>query len=365
MNIKSDDRVVLTLDAGGTNFIFSAIQGGVEVVEPIRRPAITYNLEQCMNSLIKGLHQVQERIGKPSSAISFAFPGPANYPKGIIGDLPNFPCFKGGVPMKSILENEFKQPVFINNDGDLFAYGEAVGGFLPNVNKILKEKGCKKEYKNLLGVTLGTGFGIGLSLNGELFIGDNSSGPEVWCTSSRHIPYNVEEGVSVRSIKRVYSQLTAKSYANSPEPKEIYDIAKGRVTGNQQAAKEAFISLGRVLGDTLANIMTFLDGGLAVISGGISGANDIIIPAMLKEMNATYTNYRGEIIPRLNQKVYFLNDKLQMENFTKGEVHKIKIPNSRETITYDPISKIGIGLSKIGASKSISLGAYAFALKNI
>lgn len=146
MDIKSDDRVVLTLDAGGMNFVFSAIQGGLEVVESIHKPTITYDLDLCMKTLIEGLHEIQEKAGKPSVVISFAFSGPADYPKGIIGDLPNFPSFKGGVPMKSILGNEFRQPVFINNDGDLYGYGEAIAGFLPDVNKILKEKGSEKEY---------------------------------------------------------------------------------------------------------------------------------------------------------------------------------------------------------------------------
>jgi glucokinase len=64
-------------------------------------------------------------------AISFAFPGPSDYPRGIIGDLGNLPCFRGGVALGPMLEDTFEIPVFINNDGDLFAYGEAIGGFLP------------------------------------------------------------------------------------------------------------------------------------------------------------------------------------------------------------------------------------------
>ena len=54
-----------------------------------------------------------------------------------------------------------------------------------------------------------------------------------------------------------------------------------------------------------------------------------------------------------------------MNEFAQGEAHKIKVPNSEETVIYDPITKIGIGLSRIGASKAISLGAYAFALKKV
>ena len=69
--------------------------------------------------------------GKPV-AISFAFPGPADYPNGIIGGyLPNFPSFREGVALGPFLEYKFGIPVFINNDGDLFAYGEGWAAHCP------------------------------------------------------------------------------------------------------------------------------------------------------------------------------------------------------------------------------------------
>ncbi len=64
-------------------------------------------------------------------AISFAFPGPADYIHGIIGDLPNFPAFRGGIALGPYLEERFGMPVFINNDGNLFAYGEAIAEHSP------------------------------------------------------------------------------------------------------------------------------------------------------------------------------------------------------------------------------------------
>lgn len=64
---------------------------------------------------------------KRSAAISFAFPGPADYPNGIIGGwLPNFPSFRDGVALGPFLQEKFGVPVFINNDGDLFAYAFAL-----------------------------------------------------------------------------------------------------------------------------------------------------------------------------------------------------------------------------------------------
>jgi glucokinase len=121
-------------------------------------------------------------------AISFAFPGPADYANGIIDNSNNLPAFQGGVPLKSILEEEFGLPVYINNDGDLFAYGEALGGILPEINAQLEASGSPKRYKNLFGFTLGTGFGGGFVSNGQLITGDNVTAAEVWLFSNRHHP---------------------------------------------------------------------------------------------------------------------------------------------------------------------------------
>src|ERR1039458_3384052 len=168
MNFNDDSRIVMTLDAGGTNFRFSAMRGNQQVAETIAMPSEATNLERCLLKITEGFMRVQRLCPAPAVAISFAFPGPADYPHGIIGDLGNLPCFRGGVALGPMLEAQFGIPVFINNDGDLFAYGEAIGGFLPYVNDLLGKAGSPKRFSNLLGVTLGTGLGGGIVRNGEL-----------------------------------------------------------------------------------------------------------------------------------------------------------------------------------------------------
>ena len=168
MDFRTDKRIVLTLDAGGTNFVFSAMQGGDEIVEPITKPAEATNLIEVLNRIIEGFKDVKKLLEIKPVAISFAFPGPADYSNGIIDNSNNLPAFKGGVPLKSILEEEFGLPVFINNDGDLFAYGEALGGILPEINAQLEAAGSPKRYRNLFGFTLGTGFGGGFGLMGGM-----------------------------------------------------------------------------------------------------------------------------------------------------------------------------------------------------
>lgn len=270
MNIYNNESVVLTLDAGGTNFVFSAIQKGIAITKKLRKDANGQDLEKCIATIKEGFHEVIRMINVKPMAISFAFPGPADYPNGIIGDLGNLPAFKGGIPLKAILEEEFKMPVYINNDGDLYAYGEALSGILPEINNKLREAGSPKRYNNLVGLTLGTGFGGGLVLNEQLFIGDNSAAGEVWLFSNRHNPMvNSEDVVSTRSVQRVYSDAADIYYPNDLMPKDIYDIAIGLKDGNKEAALKAYRDIGKALGDTVANIFTLMD-CIVVIGGGIT-----------------------------------------------------------------------------------------------
>ncbi len=367
MNLEKDSRIVMTLDAGGTNFVFSAIQSNVEVIDPIRLPSNGHDLQLCLSTIIDGFSQVKAKLTAVPAAISFAFPAPADYPNGIIGELLNFPSFIGtdGVAIGPMLEEKFRIPVFINNDGDLYAYGEALSGFLPHINRLLEEAGSPRRFRNLLGVTLGTGFGGGIVTGDRLFGGDNSMAAEVWLLRNKIDPStNVEESVSIRAVQRVYAEISAIKFEEAPSPKEIYETGTGVRPGNREAAVEAFRQLGEALGDALGNILTIVD-GLAVIGGGLAGAKDLIAPAMMKELNSTFTNFQEQTYDRIVQKVFYLDDQKELESFLKGDSKTITVPMTDKKITYDPMARLGVGFSRIGASKAISLGAYAYALNNL
>ncbi|HOK86660.1 MAG TPA: ROK family protein, partial [Tenuifilum sp.] len=270
MDYRNDNRVVLTLDAGGTNFVFSAIRGMERIGEPITLPSNGDNLDKCLSGIIDGFSSLMNGLTEKPVAISFAFPGPADYPNGIIGDLGNLPAFRGGIALGPMLEDRFHLPVFINNDGDLFAYGEAIAGFLPYVNQLLAESGSNKRYRHLLGITLGTGFGAGLVVDGNLFIGDNSAGAEIWLVRNAIDPdCFAEEGASIRAVQRVYHSYSKHSHGKPITPKDIYEVLEGKQEGDLVAARLAFQTLGVVVGDAIANAVTLTD-SLVVIGGGLS-----------------------------------------------------------------------------------------------
>ncbi|MGA9118490.1 MAG: ROK family protein [Bacteroidota bacterium] len=365
MDYSKDARTVMTLDAGGTNFVFSAIQGNEEVTEEITLPSHADNLDRCIASMVEGFTAIRAKLSRPPVAISFAFPGPADYPNGIIGDLGNLPAFRGGVALGPLLSETFHLPVFINNDGDLYAFGEGIAGFLPHVNRLLENAGSPKRYKNLLGLTLGTGFGAGIVRDGTLFLGDNSIAGEIWLLRNKLVPQmNIEEHASIRGVRRIYAREAGIPADEAPTPKEIFDICKGSVKGNANAALEAFREMGEAVGDAIANAITLID-GLVVIGGGLAGAAEIFLPFVVNEMNGMYTKPDGSTFRRLVANVYNLENRNELERFVKGSTKEITVYGSDRKVRYDPEMRIGIGISKLGTSKAISIGAYAFALQSL
>ena len=92
---QTDKRTVITLDAGGTNFVFGAIRGNQDVIKPISLPSNSHDLGQCLETLERGFREVINALDEKPVAISFA-----------------------GVALGPFLEDKFGIPVFINNDAD-------------------------------------------------------------------------------------------------------------------------------------------------------------------------------------------------------------------------------------------------------
>ena len=364
MNYATDRRTVITLDAGGTNFVFGAMRGNRFIVDPLTLPSRAHDLDACLATMVGGFRQIIDRLDQAPVAISFAFPGPADYPNGIIGGyLPNFPSFREGVALKAFLEEQFGLPVFINNDGDLFAYGEALGGALPAINARLEAAGSTKRYRNLLGYTFGTGFGVGMVIDGRLNRGDNSC-VETFCLRHKRLPDVLcEEGVSVRALKRLYAEFSG-DMEHGFEPKEICEIADGARKGDTAAARRAFAAFGEVAGDAMATAVTLVD-GLIVIGGGITAARKWILPGLLAELRGRLRTLGGEVVNRLQMQVYDLDDEAEFAAFARGESRPLRVYGSDRTVDYDPQKRIGVALSTLGASRAISVGAYAFALTQL
>jgi len=122
--------------------------------------------------------------------------------------------------------------------------------------------------------------------------------------------------------------------------------------------------MGVVVGDALAQALTLID-GLAVIGGGLSHNGPLFLPAAVAEMNGTYRSPDGNTFRRLAQTAFNLEDAAQLDVFLKGAKKEIVVPGTTRKIGYDPMPRIGVGISKLGTSEAVAVGAYAFALRKL
>ena len=362
---ENDKRVVLTLDAGGTNFVFSAIRGNKQIVRPIGMPSASDDLDRCLSTLVAGFDAVIKELDTAPVAVSFAFPGPADYKNGVIGgNLPNFPSFRQGVALGPFLQHRYGIPVYIENDGNLFAYGEALSGALPMVNAALKAAGSNREYHNLLGITLGTGFGAGVVIDNRLLTGDNGCGGDVWLMRKKKYPSMIsEESVSIRAVKRVYRELSG-SEDGGLTPKDIFDIAEGMRAGDRQAAIASFRELGEMAGSAIASALNIVD-GVVVIGGGLMGASRYILPSLVNELRTTVSMFSGECFPCVQMDVYNWEEEPERTRFLSSSSRQVLIPGTSIQVPYNDSKRIAVMCSRSGASSSIMRGAYAYALQNL
>ena len=73
-NFRTDSRIVLTLDAGGTNMVFGAMRGGEFIIDPITLPSNANDLDLCLETMVVGFQSVINKLEEKPVAISFAFP---------------------------------------------------------------------------------------------------------------------------------------------------------------------------------------------------------------------------------------------------------------------------------------------------
>ena len=360
MNIYDDERIVMTLDAGGTNFVFAAIQAGKEKVEPFTQPSNGDCLNTCLSGIVAGFEHVKKSLATAPVAISFAFPGPADYKNGVIGDLANLPAFRGGVALGPYLEAHFNIPVYIRNDGDLYTYGEALGGILPSINQELNDKSQTNRYQNLIGVTLGTGLGAGIIQNGTLFSGENGMAGEIWNTPNSISPHqNAEEGISTRAIIRSFESNNNVTEYNLM-PADIYEIALDDSHANCAQAKQAFVDFGTHLGDSLTNLILLFDTSI-VLGGGIVAAKSFFMPAAMKVLKGQFSNGQNRII----QSLYYYDDPDQKAKLLCNSPRLISAQGHTDKIEYCDSPALFVATSKIGCSQAVALGAYAFALSQL
>lgn len=255
-------RFIAAVDLGGTK-IAAGIVGtdGTLVGTPVR---VATNADKpteiVINTIAGAALEAMRGVGvdpREMLGVGIGSPGPLDAVNGVIRTPRNLPSLHG-VNLKRELESRLQAPVWINNDANVFALGEAVFG-------------AGKDSRIVFGITLGTGFGSGLVIDKRIFNGATTTAAEIWC-----FPYKdsiIEDYVSGRGLERTYERCSIGVHA---DPKTIAERARSGET----AALEAWRSFGVDAGIALSYVINVVDPDIVVVGGSLANAFDLFAPHM-------------------------------------------------------------------------------------
>ena len=269
------------VDIGGTSIKAGLFDTRLELVhrcaavDTTSLPSGDVLVERVLASIDAGISELGGKLSG-LAGIGIGSPGPLDIHRGVVIESPNTPILNN-FTLRDSMSRAAGVPVWLDNDANVFVLGEA-------------HRGAGKGYPYVLGVTLGTGFGWGIVINGSVFHGATGTaaeyGPSVW----RDEGHTWEDDISIRGLLRVYRDCGGA--ADSPE-----EVSRLAVEGDATALA-AWREYGRVLGIALSHGVNLLDPHVVVVGGAMAGAWEHFSPAMLETLHRHIFT-----LPRENLKV--------------------------------------------------------------
>lgn len=236
------------VDLGGTN-VRAALVDGTEVIRKEKASCPAKGTQEEVIEAIAGL--IEPLICKEVTSIGIGVPSVVDTAKGIVYNVANIPSWQE-VHLKDILEKRFGIPVHINNDANCFSLGESHFG-----------QGC--GYKDLVGITLGTGVGSGIIINGHLYEGRNAGAGEIGCL--KYLDKDYESYCSTPFFvanNTTGAELAAKAEAGDAEALRLWD------------------EFGSHLGELVKAVLFAYDPEAIIFGGGIAAGYPHFETAMRK-----------------------------------------------------------------------------------
>lgn len=261
--IFSQDKLqknVIGVIFGGKHLSAARIENGV-IADIVHREVNNREAEEVILSEI--IHTINSVYTDSVAGIGVGVPSLVDVKQGIVINPTNIPSWHK-VHLKDILEEQFNVPVYINNDANCFALGE-------------KYFGVAKDYENIAGITIATGFGVGIIINGKLYSGRNAGAGE-FCS----IPYRDHDYEYYCSTKYFEEKYGLKN-----------EILLARAKKKDKIALAIYELFGMDLGNAIKTIMYALDPDAIVIGGIMAEAYDFYKEAMLKTVNSFI--YKGTV----------------------------------------------------------------------
>ncbi len=270
------DKIVLATDLGGTNLRLAAINGSGKILYRTKHETPkTERADEIVGAIMQAAEECRQAVEKKGKivAIGLAVPATINSKEGIIMKAPNLPALDG-FRLSATLINELNLPVILENDANAAAIGE-------------NWLGASKDFQSSICVTLGTGVGGGIVLNGSILRGIDGTAGEIGhiCVEPSGAPCGcgsrgcVEQYSSATAISRLTLELEShypKSELQNKPRLTALDVYEAGKKGDELAL-EVFRQVGFYLGIALADLVNVLNPEAIVIGGGVAAGWDLFI----------------------------------------------------------------------------------------
>ncbi len=294
------------VDLGGTKISAGIVSSSGKVILREKIPTmVALGGNTVLNRLALAISLLFKKappaVRKEIRGIGIGIPGMVEHEKGIVHEPPNIPALNG-VNVKKFIQRRFKKPAFIANDANAHALGEHTFG-------------AGKGTQNMVCITLGTGLGGGIILNGKLYTGSFENAGELGHIVIRKegIPCNcgntgcVEAYVGAnfiaerarKAIKAGTKSSVVKLVNGDLSKITPHLLAKAARQGDRYA-RQLWAEVGEEIGTAIVSIANILGPEKVIVSGGVSRAGDILFKPMIKEFKKRsfkYLRTRIKIVP--------------------------------------------------------------------
>ncbi|REJ78922.1 MAG: ROK family protein [Acidobacteria bacterium] len=276
--------IVLATDLGGTNMRMAAVSRSGEILYRTKESTPrSHDGDAIIEAIVRmGTECRDNLVGESLVAVAVAFPGAINSDTGKISKAPNLPELEG-VTMSEVIKGHLGMEVIFENDANAAAIGE-------------HWLGASQGVDNSIMVTLGTGVGGGLILNGEILRGPDGTAGEIGHINveAEGVPCGcgsrgcVEQYSSASAVVRIAQELAAinpESELNKQRDLTAEDAYRIAMKGDKTAS-EVFRIQGYYLGIMLGGLVNTLNPEIIVIGGGAAASWELFYPPLMKEIKA-------------------------------------------------------------------------------
>jgi glucokinase len=274
--------IVAGVDIGGTNTVFGLVDREGNIIAESRLSTASYpEINDFVPALCDSIRQLMsDRKDYVLKGIGIGAPN-ANYHKGTIELAPNL-AWKGIVPLAKLIKENINLPVVVTNDANAAAMGEMIFGEAKNI-------------KDFIVLTLGTGLGSGIVINGEMVYGHTGFAGELGhsivvpggrdCGCGRQgclETYGSASGL-VRTVLYMLSEMKEESSLREVAPSELTaKLISEAAANNDPIALEAFDYTAEMLTLGIINAVTFSSPEAVFLFGGLAQAGDILFGPVRK-----------------------------------------------------------------------------------